>query len=192
MGGVIQHDRLFQMDDLKVQESRAAADEKHNVAGMLEWLRRHPGFYTSTAYPDWPNATEYPLQEVIGELGIAYYNSTVAYALALAVFEKIPKVSLYGVDFSYPDRHIAEKGRGCVEFLCGFAAARGMQIEVAQDSTLLDANVDPSERFYGYDAWDIAVDGKGITKERRAELPSVAEIEKRYDKGRSDGIRDTA
>jgi SAM-dependent methyltransferase len=44
MGGVIQHDLLFHMDDCKVQESRV--DTNDNVAGMLDWLKTHPRFMT--------------------------------------------------------------------------------------------------------------------------------------------------
>jgi hypothetical protein len=184
MGGVIEHDLLFHMDDCKVQEARAERKPDNNVAGMLGWLKDHPKFMTSKAYPDYPGAIEFPLQEVIQSVGSTYFNSTVAYAVAYAIHLGVKKISLYGVDYSYANSHKSESGRGCVEFLLGIAAARGIHIEVASDSTLLDANVDPRIRPYGYDAYDVSFeleDGKlKVIKDERESLPTPEEIEKRY------------
>lgn len=185
MGGVIAHDLLFHMDDCQVQEQRAARNPQGNVAGMLDWLREHPGFMTSRALPDYPGAIEFPLDEVINAIGSTYFNSTVAYAVAYAIYLGVEKISLFGVDYSYADSHKSEAGRGCVEFLLGLAAARGIQVEVASDSTLLDANVDPRIRPYGYDAFDVSFDKTAdgrlcVIREPRDELPTPEEIEKRY------------
>jgi hypothetical protein len=45
---------------------------------------------------------------------------------------------------------MAEAGRACAEFWISAGIARGMKIEVAHDSTLLDTNVPEEERLYGY------------------------------------------
>lgn len=184
MGAVIDHDLLFHMDDCRVQEARAARDPEGNVAGMLGWLRDHPQFFTSRAYPEYPGAIEYPLERVVNALGTTYFNNTVAYAVAYAIFAGWEKISLYGADFHYDHASKSESGRGCVEFLLGIAAARGIQIEVAADSTLLDANVDPHWRPYGYDAYDVAFrsDAAGVKVEltEREELPTPEDIERRY------------
>ena len=185
MGGCLQHDRLFAMDDLRLQELRAREYPNSNTAGLMHWLREHPGFYTSTAYPEYPGAVEYPLQDVIRVVGNAYFNSTVAYAVGLALLMKVPRLSLYGCDYSYRDRKETEKGRACVEFLLGMAASNGMEVVVSQDTTLLDANAPPDERIYGYDAWTVAVEPSpegAVVKREPKPLPSVAEIERRYDK----------
>jgi hypothetical protein len=133
---------------------------------------------------DNPGAIEFPLQDVINSIGAQYFNSTVAYAVAYAMHLGVKKISLYGADFSYPDGHKAESGRGCVEFLLGMAAARGVYIEVAADSTLLDSNVAEDQRFYGYDAELIKVEpgenGAVVTKTPRDNLPSAEEVETRY------------
>lgn len=185
MGSAIAHDLLFHMDDCRVQEQRAAAQPGTNVANMLNWLRRHPNFYTSRKYDDYPGAMEYPLEKVVRMTGVAYFNSTVAYAVALAVAIGVKKIAMYGADYSYSNLHKAERGRGCVEFWLGLAAARGIQIVVAEDTTLLDA-CEPAERkWYGYDGYkvDLTIDkdnGLQITKTPHDDLPSAAEIEARY------------
>lgn len=184
MGGVIQHDLLFHMDDCRVQEARAKAQPDGNVAGMLDWLKVHPRFFTSKAYPEYQGAMEYPLQDVINGIGSVYFNNTVAYAVAWAIHIGVKKISLWGVDYSYPDLHKAESGRGCVEFLLGVAAARGIELEVAADSTLLDANVPDNQKPYGYDAshvkFDYTENGVKVSMTPRDRLPTAQEIERRY------------
>lgn len=189
MGGVIQHDRVFHMDDMRLQEMRAAANPKSNVAGLANWLRTHPGpIYTSRAYPEFPGAVEFPLAEVMTKTGHGYFNNTVAYALAYALYLKMTqggptRIELFGIDFSYPNAHKREKGRGCVEFWMGVCSAHGIDFNVARDSTLLDACVPDGEKMYGYDGYkleiDLKDDGFHITKVDKP-LPSVEEIERRY------------
>jgi hypothetical protein len=45
----------------------------------------------------------------------------------------VKKISLFGMDFTYPNAHDAEKGRACVEFWLGIAAARGIELAHAED-----------------------------------------------------------
>jgi hypothetical protein len=43
------------MDDVRIQEIRAAARPESNIATMLGWMRKHPGpIYTSRLHPDYP------------------------------------------------------------------------------------------------------------------------------------------
>ena len=186
MGTVIDHDLLFHMDDCRIQEARAEQDPTGNVAGMLAWLRKHPGFFTSRVYQDYPGAQAYPLQAVIDRFGHAYFNSTVAYAFAYALYQGFDSISLFGCDFSYPNSHHAERGRGCLEFWIGVACALGVNVQVAGDSTLLDSNCPLSLRLYGYDAYDIKLQsqqGKStpqVALSVKAEMPTAEEIEARY------------
>jgi hypothetical protein len=188
-GGVIEHDLLFAMDDCKVQEQRAEASPQSNVAGIVDWLKSHPRFLTSRVYPDYTGANAFPLQEVMNTIGTIYLNNTVAYAVAYAIYIGVKKISLYGCDYSYQDFHRAESGRGCVEFLLGMAAARGIKIEVPSDTTLLDANVPEEFKPYGYDSYDVRYEhtesGLKVIMEERDHLPSPDDIENRYFRGKS-------
>ena len=182
VGGVLAHDLLFHMDDLKIQEDRAERLPDGTVAGMVGWLKTHPRFMTSRAYPDYPGAVEFPLEAVLNSTGAHYLNSTTAYALAYALHQGHRRIGLYGCDFSYPHLHKAESGRACVEFLVGIAAARGVEIMLPNDTTLLDAS-EPT-RFYGYDTEHVEVlDDNGrvrIKRSPRAVIPTAEEIEARY------------
>ncbi|MGX9145929.1 class I SAM-dependent methyltransferase [Mesorhizobium sp. 128a] len=189
VGGVVQCDRVFHMDDVRVQEVRAAAKPDSNIARMLEWLRVHPGpIYTSQVHRRYPGLVEYPLEDVINSCGWAYFNSTAAYAVAYATHIRVKKISMWGFDFTYANSHQAEKGRACVEFHLGIAAERGIEIGFPAMSSLMDANAPLADRLYGYDMVDLAFQDTGkrhvVTMTPHDRLPAAEEIEARYDHAR--------
>jgi len=113
VGNVLQCDRIFHMDDVRVQEIRAKARPQSNIANMLKWMKSHPGpIYTSQVPPgnDYPGLVEFPLQDVLNSCGIGYFNSTAAYAVAYAIHVGVKEISLYGCDFTYHNSHHAEMG----------------------------------------------------------------------------------
>lgn len=179
VGNVIKHDLLFAMDDCRVQESRP----NKNVHRMLGWLKTHPGFYTSKVYPDYPGAIEYPLEEVAQNIGIPYFNGTVAYAVAMAIAREYTGISIYGADFSYAHVHKAERGRACVEFLLGIAMSRGIRVHLPHTTTLMDTCEDWSAKCYGQDAydieWEVTPDGLKLHRADKP-LPSGEYIEELY------------
>lgn len=187
---IITCDRVFHMDDVRIQEIRAAARPESNIANMLGWLKAHPGpIYTSIPHPDYPGTVAFPLEEVINSCGFAYFNSTAAYAVAFAVHIGVKQISCFGFDFTYPGAHDAEKGRACVEFHLGIAKARGIQIGLPETSSLMDACASLRDRVYGYDAVDLSFFGGGdepitIGMTPVPVMPTAEEIEARYDHSR--------
>lgn len=186
LGSVIQCDRIFHMDDVRIQEIRAKANPESNIAAMLEWMKKTTvPIITSRAHPDYPALQEFPLEAVLNEFDIAYFNSTVAYAVAYAVFIGVKQLSLFGVDFTYPNAHDAEKGRACVEFWMGIASERGIKLTVPTNTTLLDAIHPERERFYGFDTLDLDIDQDEdgrihLKATERERLPTAAEVELAY------------
>ena len=187
VAGVVLCDRVFHMDDVRIQEIRAAAQPDSNIARMLQWLRVHPGpIITSREHPDYPGLVAFPLDDVVNNMGQAYFNSTAAYAVAYAIHIGVKHLSLFGCDYTYPDAHDAEKGRGCLEFWLGIASARGIKLSVPKTSTLLDGIYTQQEHFYGYDTLAVTLrprESGGVTVglDPIAHLPSALEIEDRYD-----------
>lgn len=186
VGGVLQCDRVFHMDDVRVQMARAEARPESNIARMVEWMRGHPGpIYTSRPHADFPGLVAYPLEDVINSCGWAYFNSTAAYAVAYAVHIGVRKISCFGMDFSYANSHDAEKGRGCVEFHLGIASQRGIEIGFPAVTSLMDANAPIHERVYGYDTVDLEFEDSGerhiVTMRPHDRVPTADEIEARYD-----------
>ena len=192
VGDVLACDRVFHMDDLKVQEARAAARPGSNIAAMVKWLRTYPGpVYTSRIRDGYPGLIEFPLEAILNggydsNGGAPYFNSTAAYAVAYAIHIGVKKISLFGIDYTLPNVHSAERGRACVEFWLGIAAARGVEIALPEQTTLLDACAPEAERLYGYDCVDVLLrdkpDGKVVVVfQEKDAAPSAAEIEARYD-----------
>lgn len=188
LGDVFACDRVFHMDDVRIQESRAAENPDGNIAAMLRWLKRHPGpVYTSRGHRDFPGLVEFPLTDVVNAFGQVYFNSTAAYAVALAVYLGVKRIEIYGFDFTYPNAHHAEKGRACVEFWLGIAVSRGIDVKVPHVSTLMDA-CEPESRLYGFDTLDVAFEKTdsglvcvSFSPKAEAAIPTAAEIERRYD-----------
>lgn len=194
MGDVLKCHRIFHMDDLKIQEARAALNPDGNIAAMVRWLKTHPGpIYTSIPREGYPGLVAFPLQDVLnrgpeGNGGAPYFNSTGAYAVAYAIHIGVKRISLFGMDYTLPNAHKAEKGRACVEFWLGIAAARGIEISVPEQTSLLDACEDPRDRTYGYDCVDVHLDDQEdgsvkVTFSERADIPTAEEVERRYDHG---------
>lgn len=191
VASVIRCDRAFHMDDVRIQEVRAEAQPDSSIAAMLGWLKTAEcPVYTSRAHPDYPALIDYPLAEVLNATsGMPYFNSTPAYAVALAIAEGFDKISLFGLDYTYPNAHDAEKGRACIEFWCGYARHLGVAVVVPSASSLLDA-CQSNKRLYGYGQFgslDVEIappgdDGKIVVKLiPRETLPTAEEIEAEYD-----------
>lgn len=188
VGGVLQCDRVFHMDDLKIQELRIqnGSPIAEKLTGMLEWMRGHPGpIYSSRAYADYPGVVEYPLQDVLESCGTPYMNNTAVYAICFAIHLKVKKISLFGFDYTYPDVSSAEMGRGCCEYWVGRAMQKGIEVMVVPGSTLLDTNAEPAKKFYGYDTLDLDVEHRDghwhVEKRVRAVPRNINEIERAYD-----------
>lgn len=188
MGNVLDCDLVFHMDDIRIQEIRAQARPDSNIAAMVKWIKtsRVP-VVTSRAHPDYPALVEFPLEDVLNHFGHEYFNSTLAYAIAMAIHTgQFSDISLFGCDYTYANAHDAEKGRACAEFWCGHAQARGIKIHLPKTTSLLDACHTRAERLYGYDCVDIEFemqpDGSVRLKfSERDKLPSADAIERAYD-----------
>lgn len=187
LGDIFACDLVFHMDDVRIQEIRAAARPESNIAAMVEWLKTSPvPVVTSRAHENYPMLVQFPLEDVLNNLGHDYFNNTAAYAVAFAIHMGAETISLFGMDYTYPNVHDAEKGRACVEFWLGQAHARGIKINLPKTTTLMDSCYPQTSRLYGYDTLDIAFDVQpdgelklGFTP--RDKLPTADEIEKLYD-----------
>ena len=186
LGDVFACDRIFHMDDVRIQQIRSAAKPDSNIAQMLKWLKTTAiPVVTSRAHPDYPALVEFPLAEVVTQFPLAYFNSTAAYAVAYALHIGATKISCFGMDFTYENSHDAEKGRACVEFWLGTAAARGVELAMPKTTSLMDACNAQEHRFYGYDTLDLQFtrgeDGVKVSRAERKKLPTAEEIEAGYD-----------
>ena len=146
----IKHDRVFMMDPPSRFFDTDLAGKQ--TSALRRELPNHPGpIYTCELDDRVPGAVLFPLEKIIEKTGLCYFNNTVPYAIAFAIYHEIGKLFLYGIDYSYrTNLHMAEAGRACTEFWLSAAVARGMHVDVASSSSLLDTDVPIEEKLYGY------------------------------------------
>tara|TARA_R110000744_G_scaffold174230_1_gene293044 strand:- start:307 stop:690 length:384 start_codon:yes stop_codon:yes gene_type:complete len=79
----------------------------------------------------------------------------VPFAIAFALYNKVGKLNLFGLDFTYKGNlHFAEAGRSCVEFWLAKCIENEMVVSVAPRSGLLDTDTPIQEKLYGYHRLD--------------------------------------
>jgi len=143
-------DRAFILDPM----SRFLDTE--DAGTMTPMMRKHLPkcnfpIYTCELDDRVPAAVEYPIELIIHDLGCSYFNNTIPYAIAFALWNKVKKLSLFGIDFTYrANMHFAEAGRSCTEFWLSKCIDAGVQIEIAPRSSLLDTDIPLQEKLYGY------------------------------------------
>ena len=147
---VFQCDRMFMMDPAsRFFDSDDAGKQTKVLRAILPDLKIP--VYTCVKDPRVPSAVLYPIQEIANATKCAYFNNTIAYALAFAMWNKVEAIDLFGIDFSYRnDLHFAEAGRACVEFWLCKLMENDCVVGVSPRSTVLDADVPANEKLYGY------------------------------------------
>src|SRR5262245_34629563 len=100
---IYRHDVLWVMDDLR----RLA----HDFPAYGQVLAQHDKpIITSEAYPEFPQAIRYPVEEVTDALGDDYLSNTVCFTVAWAMVSGVKDLWLFGCDFWYPNISVREEG----------------------------------------------------------------------------------
>ena len=89
--------------------------------------------YLNKADPAIPLSLTYPLDKVKALVG-DYFGSSIAYMLALAIYQHRERMDLFGVDLS---EDMYDHHRPNLEYLIGFARGRGMTVNVPPGSRLM-------------------------------------------------------
>ena len=88
--------------------------------------------------PDVPTSIKFPMEQLMEQFGIAYYNNQICQMIAFAIQTKrFNNLYLFGVDYGSTDRVEQEFERPCTEFWIGQAIARGINVFVSQQSNLM-------------------------------------------------------
>ena len=182
IGGIIHVDKTFMMDPVSRFLDTENAGTQTGVARQFLKTNKKP-IITCQLDKRVKHLELYPLKEIALNLGYCYFNNTVAYAMAYAIWKKVKQISLYGIDYTYKNVSMAESGRACVEFWCAIAATKGIKLEVAHRSSLLDTNVPDNEKLYGYHRLDdplvqtVQNGGLLITKQSEIKPPEPVDNE---------------
>lgn len=129
--------RLFEMHDRADLEARRRP-EFWDLMALFE------GFiYMQQEWPDIPCSVVYPLDQVIKDVFGGFprarwsanpqpdwFNSSVAYMLALAIHYQARTIGLWGVDLGDDSEYAYE--RPCLEYLIGLAVGRGINVIIPE------------------------------------------------------------
>jgi hypothetical protein len=140
-------DRWFDIHNDKVLHNNPRTGEKH-----WEWLKRVSDMpvYMLKKYDEVPASVKFPLEELVEHFGDNegfsgdYYTNSIAFMLALAIYEGYQEIHTYGVNMLGSDEY--EYQRPCVEFWLGYSKGRGIKTVVPKESSLLKA-----DKRYGYE-----------------------------------------
>ena len=154
MSGVIYHDKCFMMDPPSRFLDTPNAGKQTNIMADRLQVKLDIPIFSCCLDERCPDVIEFPLQEVIQKTGYAYLNNTVAYSFAYAISQEVAELHLYGIDFTHKAINFAEAGRACCEFWLAIAISKGIKINIANSSSLLDMNVPEDQKLYGYHRLD--------------------------------------
>jgi len=154
MCAVIKPDRVFLMDPVsRFFETNDAGPQTKVLRKTLPKLKCP--IYSCELDKRAPSLELYPLEKVIQKTNCGYFNNTIAYAIAFALYKEVAGISLYGADFSYTTNvHFGELGRACCEFWLAKCMTQGIDVSVAATSPILDTNIPEKEKLYGYHRLD--------------------------------------
>lgn len=121
--------RMFEMHDIRLLRS----EHSKRQPGYLEWLETvGVPLYMQTEEVE--GSTQYPFDEVSKTIGGHYFNSSIAYAMALAIHEGAREIGVYGVDMKADDEYGYQKPN--MEYLIGLARGLGIKVTIPDESPL--------------------------------------------------------
>ena len=113
--GLPWHDEFYQLFDVcfemhpweELQKSHAKRPPDYK--GRLNLLSQSQALFMQKLVPDVPEALVYPLGDIVGQLGIDYFNSSIAYAMAMAICNKPSEISIWGVDMTATEEYAVQR-----------------------------------------------------------------------------------
>ena len=107
--------RHFEMHDLRLLHS----EHSRRQTGYFDRLKDCEQLYTQD---------NYPFEAVAESIGQAYWNSSIAYIMALAIHEGATEISLFGVDMDGGDEYAYQRPN--MEYLVGVARGKGIKVTI--------------------------------------------------------------
>ncbi len=107
-GGTYPCDKIFMLDPAsRFYDSNDAGHQTNSMVKVLQ--ETEVPVYTCELDPRIKNPILYPVEQVCNYTSCAYMNNTVAYAIAYALYKKVERIDLFGIDFSYKGKWYASR-----------------------------------------------------------------------------------
>lgn len=84
-----------------------------------------------------PNATGFPMNEMVAEFGDSFFTSSFAWMMALAIMQGATEISLYGIDMASRDEYIRQ--RPGFFFFRYQAEKRGIKVSAPHESDIMQS-----------------------------------------------------
>jgi hypothetical protein len=133
--------RAFEMHDMETMKTSGASIYR-DLPEYFERIGFCRRLYMADAYPDVPTAERYPYEAVADVCG-AYWESSIAYALSLAITEGAEEIAVYGVNMKADEEYAYQRPN--MEYLIGVARGRGIKVHIPECSPLM--------KFSGFDGY---------------------------------------
>lgn len=172
---VPKYDRWFELHDIDYLKS-IKVEKQHlwnmkDAGNKLTLIKPHP---------DFPEANIYPHEQIIAEFG-KYFTSSIAYQIALAIYQGAEEIGLWGIDMMGEEEYAYQ--RPCVEFYLGIAIARKIKITIAEQSPILRCT-----HLYGEDTAQVReFEGRYSELKQRSEK---VKLDNAYFQGQLDLMKD--
>jgi hypothetical protein len=134
-------DVVFVLDEI---EREAARDPAYGDA--LDKAMRAGVRLVSTridvAHQRWDGVHAFPARAVMHALGMdparddPYWHNSIPMVVAYALAIGVPRMRIWGCDYTHPDGRILESNRANLEFWLGRARERGMRVQLPPSTTL--------------------------------------------------------
>ena len=133
-------DRHFEMHDLSLLTSEYSRRSR-------DYFDRLAECETLYMQEDFGNAKRYPFDDVANTTG-DYWNSSIAYILAMAIHEGAEEIGVWGVDMKDSEEYGYQKPN--MEYLIGLARGKGIKVYIHESSPLCKFNT-KGIKFYDFE-----------------------------------------
>lgn len=137
--------RWFQIHHDRNGEYPGARDPEHT-----KWLQNTlVPVYTFVPNDEIKSCVRYPINEILRAFPRAYFNNSISWMIALAIYEGFETIGLYGVDMAIDGVHGQSEyahQRPSVEYFVGIAEGRGIEFLIPEESEICKTGA-----LYGWD-----------------------------------------
>ena len=130
----VHYSRLFEMHNLNLLRTVECRPKDYE-----ERLKEVDApLYMQEEYKEFP-CIKFPIESVAKITG-DYFNSSIAYMVALAIYEEVNSISIFGVDMKDDEEYFYQRPN--LEYLIGLAKGKGINIHIPEESPLCKFNPD--------------------------------------------------
>lgn len=121
------------------------AELRRDYSKNLEWLgKAQCPVYLQERCPEVPWSVPFPVHEVLDMAPRKNFDSSIAWMIALAILQGYKKIGIFGVEMMIHSEYAHQRPN--LQYWVGFCDAKGIEVHIPEQSTLLRAR-----HLYGFE-----------------------------------------